>query len=230
MTLERAVLTSVLRMTKDGYAQIEEISLDARVPAQIVYRIMRKNSEKGIVKFEGKTVVMNDEQRLKVAIQAIELGADLEHVCKLLEWNEFEDFSALAFENADFSVKKHLRFKHLEKWLEIDILALKNPIVASVDCKHWHKSWRKSSITKIVENQINRTQALAEASPLLYEKIGILKWREAKFIPIILSLIPSDFKFYRDVPIVPILQLRNFLNEMPAYIESLMHFSKKFLS
>jgi len=229
MTLEREVLISALRMTKAHDAQIEEISLDARVPAQIVYRIMRRNSEMKIVKLEGRTVVMSSEQRMMAAIRITELGGDLERVCKLLEWDEFEDVSALAFESNGFSVRKHFHFKHLERKWEIDILALKNPIVVSVDCKHWQRGWRGSSIAKIADSQIMRTKALAEASSLLLEKMGLRKWKEARFVPIILSLLPSNFKFYRDVPIVPILQLRNFLNEVPAYLHSLTHFSKVYL-
>jgi len=228
MTLERDVLISVLRTAKDGYAEVEEISLDARVPAQIVYGVMKKYSENGTVNLDGKTVTVERDQRLKVAVRAVELGADLEKVCRLLEWKEFEDVSALAFEGAGYSVKKHFRFTCFERRWEIDILALKNPLVASVDCKHWHRGWRRASITKTVESQINRTRALAEASSILREKMSILKWREATFIPIILSLIPSDFKFYENVPIVPILQLRNFLDEAPAYTESLTHFSRRF--
>lgn len=229
MTLEREVLLSALRMTKDGSAKIEDISRDAKVPAEIVSSVVRKNSEREILELEEEAVVMNREQRLRAAVRVIGLGADPERVCNLLEWNEFEDVSAIAFESIDFSVKKHFRFKHRERRWEIDILALKNPVVACVDCKHWHKGWRRSSIRKIVESQIKRTQALSEASAVLHEKIGITRWKEAKFIPIVLSLFPGDFKFHEDVPIVPILQLRNFLHEMPAHIDSLTHFSKSLL-
>jgi len=227
MTLEREVLISALKMTKEGGAQIEDISLDAEVPARIVYRIMRRNSESEIVRLNERTVIMDREQRLRAATRIIELGADIERVCKLLQWNEFEDVSAVAFESAGFSVKKHFRFKHLDRWWEIDILALANSIAASVDCKHWHRGWRRSSITKIVEDQINRTKALAEASPLLLERMGMLKWNVARFVPIVLSLIPSDLKFCEHTPVVPILQLRDFLSEMPARVDSLVHFSKK---
>jgi len=228
MTLEREVLISALRMTKDGCARIEDISLDARVPVQIVYRLARRYAKRETLNLEGKTLTMNGHQRLKAAVHAVELGADLERVCDLLGWNEFEDFSALALENNGFSVTKHFRFKHLEKRWEIDIVASKSPIVASVDCKHWHRGWRRSSIAKTAEEQVKRTQSLADASSALREDFGISSWKEARFIPIILSLVPSDIKLYEHIPIVPILQLRNFLEELPAYIESLRHFARKF--
>ena len=40
-------------------------------------------------------------------------------------------------------------------------------------------------------------------------------------IPVILSLVPASSKFCNGVPIVPILQLQNFLNELPANIHLL---------
>jgi len=229
MSVERDVLASALKLTKEHSAKIGEIGLDARVAAQIVYRILKRNSETEIVGLQGRTVVMNGEQRIRAAIRIVELGGDLERVSRLLEWDEFEDVSALAFENNSFSVKKHYRFKSLGKRWEIDILALKNPIVVSVDCKHWQKGWRGSSVAKIASSHIARTQALSEASPLLREKIGIQRWKEARFVPVILSLTPSDLKFHEEVPIVPILQVRSFLEGMPAYLYSLKHFSQVYL-
>jgi hypothetical protein len=45
---------------------------------------------------------------------------------------------------------------------------------------------------------------------------------------VILSLFPSSFKFCDNVPIVPVLQLQDFLIQLPAQVESLMYFVKKF--
>jgi len=228
ISLERKVLSSLLKMTKDGEAGIEEISLDAGLPVRVVSDIIKKSSMMDVIKLEGNTFMMDVDYRVKAAIRAIDLGADLEHVCKLLKWNEFEDVSIQAFQNNHFSIKKHFRFRHLSRWREIDILALKEPIAVSVDCKHWRRGWRRSSIIGVVEDQINRTCALTDESSMLREKMGIAKWKEAVFIPLILSLIPSELKFYKDVPIVPVLQLRDFLAEMAAYTSSLTHFSKRF--
>ena len=79
---------------------------------------------------------------------------------------------------------------------------------------------------KAAEQQTERTKAVAEASPCLNEAIGIKGWKCAYFMPLILSLMPSAFKLHRGVPIVPVLQLRDFLQEMPAYIGEMAHFRK----
>jgi hypothetical protein len=39
---------------------------------------------------------------------------------------------------------------------------------------------------------------------------------------------PSSYKFFDNVPVVPVLQLQDFLTQLPAYIESLKYFTKEF--
>jgi hypothetical protein len=77
---------------------------------------------------------------------------------------------------------------------------------------------------KAVEAQALRTKILADALLSLQREIGLVQWTQATLIPVVLSLVPGPLKFYNQVPIVPILQLQNFLNELPAHITSLTHF------
>jgi Holliday junction resolvase-like predicted endonuclease len=161
---------------------------------------------------------------LKIALKAIELGADIERVCKSLTWQEFEDISVLAFEANDFRTTKHLRFTWADRRWEIDILALKEPLVLCADCKHWRHGWSGSGSRKAVEMQVERTKFLAEASKTIEDKIGIGKWKRTYFVPMILSLVPASEKFYKNVPIVSVLQLGDFLPQMPAFFDKIAHF------
>jgi len=230
MLTEREVLVSALKMTEEGDTQIEAISREAHVPIQIARKVLAKYSEMGILRINGTTVAIRGKHRLETALKAMELGADVERVCGFLTWEEFEDISILAFEVNDFSVKKHFRFSGSGRRWEIDILGLREPIVVSVDCKHWHHGWRGVPSTKAVEQQIERTKALVQALPTLQERIDIGKWRYAYFVPLVLSLVPSAQKFHKGAPIVPVLQMRDFLQEMPAYINEMTHFHKRHLS
>jgi len=230
VTIEREVLVSTLKMTGDGRARIEEISQDAKVPVQTVRKMLRKNSENGIVQLSSKFVAAEAEQRLKLASKAIELGADIERVCSFLKWEEFEDISILAFEANDFEVKKHFCFSWFGRRWEIDILGLKEPIIVSADCKHWHRGWARAATGKAAEGQVERTRALTASASSSREKIGIEEWRHAYFVPVILSLVPSPYKFHEGVPIVPVLQMSNFLQEMPARIDELVNIHKSFTS
>jgi len=83
-----------------------------------------------------------------------------------------------------------------------------------------------SALKRIVEEQVTRTLALAEVSQSLAGEVEWASWSKAKFFPVVLSLTAGRFKFYNDVPIVPILQLQDFLNQLPAYANSLKHFTR----
>jgi len=224
MTVERNLLRSILKLTKRGPIEKTLISRDAQIPVQIADDMLKDFSKAGFVQLRGKVIEASLNQRVKIAIHAIRLGADFESVCNFLEWNEFEKIAATTFEFNHFNIIKGLRFKSAGRRWEVDVLGCREPIIVSADCKHWHHGWTRSAITKTIDAQIKRTQALANASPTLREKMGLADWKEATLIPMVLSLFPAPLKFYRNTPVVPILQLQDFLNELPAHIDSMTHF------
>jgi len=228
MAVERDLLVSVLKLTRDGLVQRELISKDARVPTQVADKLLGKLSQARFIQWKGNAIEASSHQRVKIAIRAVKLGADLERTCNFLQWSEFENIAAGAFEANSFTVIKHFRFRWAGRKWEIDILGCKEPLVACVDCKHWRRGWRRSAIIRAVESQVERTQALTEAFPSLYKEVGMANWKRATLVPVVLSLVPGPFKFYNNVPIVPILQLQNFLNELPAHVTSLMRFFTSF--
>jgi len=229
MAVEKNLLISILKLTKTGLAQRGLVSRDARVPVQVADEILKKLFNIGLIGYKGQLIELSSNQRAKMAVRAVELGADPERVCGVLDWHEFEEIAAKTLEANNFMVKRRFRFTWAGRRWEIDALGCKEPLVACVDCKHWHRGWRRSAIMKAVEAQVERTQALAEALPSLHEKAGLVNWKKATLIPVILSLVPGPFKFYNNVPIVPVLQLPDFLNELPAQTTSLTCFSAHIL-
>lgn len=225
MAVERNLLISILKLTKTGPVQRELVSRDARIPVQVADKMLKKLYDTGIIRYKGRLIEVPSNQRARMAVRAVELGADPERVCGVLDWDEFEEIAAKAFEANNFMVKRRFRFKWAGRRWEVDVLGCKEPLVACVDCKHWRRGWRRSAIMKAVEAQVERTQALAEALSSLHEKAGLVNWKKATLVPMILSLVPSPFKFYNNVPIVPVLQLPDFLNELPAHTISLTRFS-----
>ena len=67
---------------------------------------------------------------------------------------------------------------------------------------------------------MERTEALSTAAFSL-KKTPIQNWTRADFVPIIVTLHETPFKIYNQVPVVPALKLRSFLNELPAYLGEL---------
>ena len=228
MAVERDLLISLIKLTKDGSVLLELVKKDAKTTMNITRKMLEKLQNEGIIYMNQNKVEADSFSRLKLAIKAVYIGADVEHVSNMLRWQEFEGIAAIALERNGYTVAKNVRFKHIARKWEIDIVGCRKPLVISIDCKHWRRGTTPSAVRKITEAQVERTRALAEALPSVSLRLECAKWEKAKFIPAILTLMPASFKFYDKVPIVPVLQLQDFLTQLLAYTESLKHFHKDF--
>jgi Holliday junction resolvase-like predicted endonuclease len=227
MDIERELIISILKLTKNRPIGIELVRKDAKIPSAIAEDLFKKLQNDGLLYLQNRVIDVDSLKRLKLAVHAIELGGDVERVSGFLDWREFENIAAIAFERNGYSVARNLRFKHAGRRWEMDIVGCKKPIVACVDCKHWHHGMYPSAIRRVVKEQVERTCALAKSMPKLTEKIDCASWNRVKLLPAVLSLTAVRSKFYNKVPIVPVLQLQDFLNQLPAYMDSLKHFSKR---
>jgi len=227
MTTKTDVLISILKHTNSGPVATEIIAREANVPVQVTNNILGGLREIGLIERENELIEVSSNQRVKLAIHAINHGTDIERVCKVLEWIEFENFAATAFEKNNFAVKRNFRFKAAQRRWEIDVLAYSEPIVVCVDCKRWRRGWGNSAIRKVAAAQAKRTEVLAKNLQDIQRKIGLDDWEQATLFPAILSLFPGPVKFYNKVPVVPILQLQNFLDEFQGHITELTHFRAK---
>ena len=230
MSVERNLVISILKLTQKGAVLIENVNRDARVPSVTSRKLLQKLQNEGLIYLKQDSIEVENNGRLKLAVKAASLGADVEHISNLLCWQEFEEFTAFALKNNGYEVSNNVRFKNAARKWEIDVVGCKKPLVICIDCKHWQHGIAPSVLKRLVDSQVERTRAFADSLPNPSLKLECSKWSEAKFIPSILSLIPSSFKFYDKVPIVPILQLQDFLNQLPAYAESMKLFPKTFNS
>ncbi len=228
MSIERNLTFSLLKLTKEGPILIESVNKDAKIPAIVAKKLLEKFQNEDLIYLKDRAIEVNSASRLKLAVKAASLGGDVEYIGDLLCWQEFEEIAAIALKNNGYKVQKNFRFKHGPKRWEIDIVGCRKPIVICIDCKHWQRAISSSALKKIVDLQTQRAQALADSLPIFNTKLDCVKWEKAKFIPAVLSLIPSAYKFYQKVPIVPVLQLQDFIYQLPAYTETLKFFPKKF--
>jgi Holliday junction resolvase-like predicted endonuclease len=228
MSVERNLLISLLKLTKEGPILIEDVNKDARIPSIVSSKLLDKLQNENLIYLKSTSVEVDSDSRLKIAIKATALGADIEHISDLLCWQEFEEIAAMALKNNGYIVQNNVRFKHEGKRWEIDVVGCKKPIVVCIDCKHWQRAFASSVLKRIIDLQAQRTRALAESLPNIALKLECAKWEKAKFIPAVLSLIPSAFKFYDKVPVVPVLQLQDFICQLPAYTEELRFYPKTF--
>jgi Holliday junction resolvase-like predicted endonuclease len=228
MSVERNLLISLLKLTKEGPVSLEDVNKDARIPSTVSSKLIDKLQKENLINLISTCIEVDSNSRLKIAIKAKALGADIEHVSDFLCWQEFEEIAAMALKNNGYVVQNNVRFKHKNKRWEIDVVGCKKPIVVCIDCKHWQRAFASSALKRIIDLQAQRTQALAQSLPNIALKLECTKWEKAKFIPAVLSLIPSAFKFFDKVPVVPVLQLQDFICQLPAYTEELKFYPKVF--
>ena len=228
MSVESNLAISLLKLTKEGPVLTELVKADAHLPKSLMEKLLEKMQSQGLIYLRQGFVDVETEGRLKLAVQAVSSGADLEAVSNLLRWQEFEKIAAYALQNNGYTVYSNIRFKHGGRRWEIDVVGCKKPFVICIDCKHWQHAIAPSALRKIVDSQVDRVDALAAALPNTTLNLECTRWSEARFMPAILSLMPSAFKFYIKVPVVPILQLQDFLNQVLCYTEDLRLIKKNF--
>jgi Holliday junction resolvase-like predicted endonuclease len=228
VVIEIDLIMSILKLTKNGTVSREAINKGAKLPSDVASKLLRKFQADSMVYLSDNNVDADATSRLKLAVRAVTLGADIERVSYFLRWQEFEDIAAIALERNGYVVTKNVRFKHVGRKREIDIVGCKKPLVLCIDCKRWRHGMAPSALKRIADAQVERTKALAESLPNISIEIECAKWNKAKFIPTVLSLMQGSFKFYDMVPIVPVLQLLDFLSQLHAYTESLKYFLKEF--
>jgi Holliday junction resolvase len=127
---------------------------------------------------------------------------DLEKVSKAVVWQNFERLVSFIFEENGFQVKTNMVKTFNRKRRQYDVIAKKNNEIFLVECKKWAGNrTRLSALKAAIEKHKERTE--------FYKNLT-----KEHAIPIIVTLIEEEIKFYEEVPIVPISKLNSFLNEV----------------
>jgi len=228
VSIDLYLIISLLKLTKEGAVLIENVKNDAKIPKAVAMKLLEKLQSDSLINLKSDSVEADSSGRIKLAVKAVSLGADIEHISNLLCWQEFEEVAAIALAINGYIVKKNVRFKHGAHRWEIDVIGCKKPLVVCVDCKHWQHTIAASALKKIVSEQAERTHAFADSLPNVRLNLECIKWNSVKFIPAVLSLLPCALKSFNNVPVVPVLQLQDFINQLPAYIGDVKFFAKTF--
>ena len=139
---------------------MKSVNQDARIPSTVTLKLLDKLQNENLIYLNSGNIEVDSESRLKLAVKAASLGADVEHISDLLCWQEFEEIGALALKNNGYAVQNNVRFKRGGRRWEIDVVGCKKPLVVCIDCKHWKHAIAPSTLRKMVDDQIDRTHAL----------------------------------------------------------------------
>lgn len=220
------VIISILKVSKGEPVLHELVKREAKLPSETTDRLLQTLQTDGLIYEFDEFLQTSASQRVSLAMRALELGADYERVSGFLNWKEFESIAAVALEAHGYTVKPNLRFRHGGRRWEMDIVGCRRPLVVCVDCKQWRRGLYPSKLRGVVDEQVKRTVAFSESLPNPFVRVECASWEETKFVPVVVSLVPASFKFHNGTPVVPILQLQDFLAQLPMSLDSLRCFEK----
>ncbi|MCW4051448.1 MAG: restriction endonuclease [Candidatus Bathyarchaeota archaeon] len=219
----RQVVKVVLRETQEGPVTQDALKKALTVTNEAFNQAIEGLEEERLITLSGENVELSLEQRLNLAVKAIELGTDFKLVSDSLGWLEFEELVAHVFEVNGYEVSRRFRFQAEGRRWEIDVLATRYPYIVCAECKHWTKGMGNSTARNIVEIHKEKTEVFSRHVGELAKRIKVHRWRDAVIVPITLTLSPTKMSIYRRMPSLNILVLPSFLEEFQGQLERMIY-------
>lgn len=206
---------ALLRMLEYRIIRVGELPLNEMDEDYLSYLQDQK-----IIRLSQEELHVVDPVRL--AMEAIKLGIDIEVVSQRLSWRDFEKLCVEALKSHDFNVKAPFRFKADGSRHEIDVVAHKKNVVLCIDCKHWKmKHGQQYKVKESAANHLSKCIKLAECVTSL-RSVNIDVQREAYLIPVIVTLMDLNLKYpVNGVWILPVFKLNSFLLDLDLYVGDL---------
>ncbi len=220
----RLLLTRLLALTNGEPVEVEALHGSLRITSEAFDATLRQLVDEGLVSIGGESISLDLDQRLGVAVKAVEAGADPETISRGFGWLEFEELAAKVLEANGFRVLRRFRFMAEGRRWELDLLAARAPYLVCGECKHWGKGIGNKTARGIIETHLEKTGVFAGHIDGLRERIGIDGWSKAVIVPMALTLSATPMEIYRRVPSVSVLALPSFISEFDGQIERLANF------
>lgn len=225
MPAQRDILIALLENTQKKPVDSSTLREMIRVTDEAYSTYMTHLTSNGLIDEELGNITASLNQRLELAIKAVQAGGDLERVSRALGWLEFEEIVARIFEENGYDVKRRFRFQAGGRRWEIDILATRRPLIVCAECKHWAKGLGNTTARRIAEIHLEKVETLSRSVRGLKGRMGIEGWGQATMIPMALSLQPARERIYRRIPVVSVYGLPGFLSEFEAQMDWLASFT-----
>ena len=188
-----------------GGMSVKDFSIVTRMDEETVKVLFDSFLQNGIGTYEDHQVFFDENDRLKTCLLAIQMGAPVDEVSRLLDWKDFESLAAEILDASEFETTRNLVLT--KPRMQIDVVGVKSDVAILIDCKYWKRA-TQSALENAVKKQIERTKRF-------------LKTQDVKAaIPVIVTL-HQEIRFIDKVPIVPIFQLRSFCEEFYGNLDGL---------
>ena len=195
-----------------GGISVKDFSVITQYNEDLSRTILDNLMQNGIGTYENNLIHFEKNDKIKTSLLAINMGAPIEDISRLLEWQDFESLSAEILEENSFETTHNLVLT--KPRAQIDVVGIKSDIAILIDCKHW-KKMSHSSLEKAIEKQIKRTKQF------------ISKEKVKAAVPALVTLYQHDVLFINRVPIIPIYKLEAFCEEFYGNLDQMEFQSKE---
>ena len=189
-----------------GGMSVKDFSMATQTSEDMSKQILDNLMQNGVGRFEDGQVQFEDSDKLKTSILAISMGAPIDEISRMLEWQDFESLAAEILEKRNFDTTKNVIMKSPR--IQIDVVGIKSDIAILIDCKHW-SNMNQSALQEAVKKQVIRTKQF------------VSKHKVKGAIPAIVTLYQHSVQFIDKVPIIPIHQLDSFCDEFYGNLEEM---------
>ncbi len=159
---------------------------------------------------------------VKLALELVRLGLDVEVISKPLSWKDFEELVNEYLSLNGYHVLRNLRFSR--RRYEVDVLGVDHTsgIAIVVDCKHWGPGYsKKGRLNRIAGEHRAKVMRLAEECAPTTSKYRVLS-KAKVLIPVIVTLTDVMHGYVGGSFVVPILRFNDFISNAKFYIDTLV--------
>ncbi len=164
----------------------------------------------------SSTIQVTAKARLEIALRVARHG-QLAQTAKVLTWQEFEMFTEECLKLSGFNCKRGVIARHEGRKWQVDLVARRGQMMLLFDCKHWNGPSYPSKFKLAAEHQ-----KIATLAVIRHFKTGLSQSNESAWaLPIIVTLVDPRAHVSRNVVLVSIEQLPDFLNHITPYSEGM---------
>ena len=208
MIMNSSLMLKAIPILGEGELSFDEFALTTGLGKKTSTELIRFLAERQIGIIDSDSVKYDPFAKMRAAILTIQMGADIEDLSNVLSWKDFEMLATDILGANGYATHHGMRLK--KPRAEIDVVGIKDGMALLIDCKHWKRS-SPSQLERFALMQVDRAEA--------FVKVSDAKIRFA--IPAILTLHLESITLAYDVPIIPIIKFRSFLNEMSGYLNEI---------
>jgi len=206
--MNSSLILKAIPIINEGSLSFDDFALATGLGRKTSTELVRLLARNEIGYVDSDFVSFDQLDKMRTAMLAIKMGVDVEDLSKMLDWKDFELLAANILDASGYIAQHGLRLK--KPRMEIDVVGIKDGMALLIDCKHWKRS-SPSEMARFASMQTKRAEAFVRA------KQGQIRFA----VPAILTLHLESITFAGDVPVIPVIKLRSFLNEMQGYLNEI---------